>query len=115
MKVQVQSPDYESQEGAVYRIILVRHGQTDWNDDGDSGEHFRGRIDIGLNISGQAQAQSVADCLTLVNVSAVYASPLERAVDTARPIADRHRRNERRPAGSCRNADGRSCPGSDRP
>ena len=74
----------------MYRIILVRHGQTDWNDDGDSGEHFRGRIDIGLNPTGQAQAQSVADCLTLVDVSAIYASPLRRAVDTARPIANRH-------------------------
>jgi probable phosphoglycerate mutase len=74
----------------VLRIILVRHGQTDWNDGGSSGEHFRGRIDIGLNATGIAQAKAVGDCLALVDVDAIYASPLERAMDTARPIAARH-------------------------
>jgi broad specificity phosphatase PhoE len=74
----------------VLRIILVRHGQTDWNDGGSSGEHFRGRIDIGLNATGKAQATALADCLALVNVAAIYASPLKRAMDTARPIASRH-------------------------
>ena len=74
----------------MLRIILVRHGQTDWNDGGPSGEHFRGRIDIGLNVTGIAQAQSIADCLARVDVQAVYASPLRRAVDTAKPIAERH-------------------------
>jgi broad specificity phosphatase PhoE len=74
----------------VLRIILVRHGQTNWNDGGPSGEHFRGRIDIGLNATGVAQAQSVADCLALVDVAAIYASPLQRAMDTAKPIAKRH-------------------------
>jgi broad specificity phosphatase PhoE len=74
----------------VLRIILVRHGQTDWNDGGPSGEHFRGRIDIGLNATGIAQAKAVADCLALVDVRAIYASPLQRAMDTAHPIAARH-------------------------
>jgi broad specificity phosphatase PhoE len=74
----------------VLRIILVRHGQTDWNDGGPAGEHFRGRIDIGLNPTGIAQAKCVADCLALVDVNAVYASPLQRAMHTAGPIAARH-------------------------
>jgi broad specificity phosphatase PhoE len=74
----------------VLRIILVRHGQTDWNDDGSSGEHFRGRIDIGLNATGAAQATALGDCLALVAVRAVYASPLKRAMATAHPIASRH-------------------------
>ena len=74
----------------MLRIILVRHGQTDWNDGGAAGQHFRGRIDLALNATGRAQAQAVADCLALVGVHAVYTSPLQRAVDTARPIAQRH-------------------------
>ena len=74
----------------MLRIILVRHGQTDWNDGAASGEHFRGRIDIALNATGIAQARSVGDCLALVDVKAIYASPLRRAMDTARPIAARH-------------------------
>jgi broad specificity phosphatase PhoE len=43
-----------------------------------------------LNATGGAQAKAVADCLALVNVAAVYSSPLERAMDTAHLIADRH-------------------------
>jgi len=77
-------------EVLLLRLILVRHGQTDWNDGGSAGQHFRGRIDIALNVTGRAQAQAVADCLALVDVHTVYTSPLERAVDTARPIARRH-------------------------
>jgi broad specificity phosphatase PhoE len=74
----------------LLRIILVRHGQTDWNAGGSYGEHFRGRIDLPLNASGIAQAQAVADRLSTVEIAAVYASPLARAVDTARPVAGGH-------------------------
>jgi probable phosphoglycerate mutase len=77
-------------EAPVLRIILVRHGQTDWNDGAAAGEHFRGRIDIALNATGIAQAKSVANCLALVDVKAIYASPLQRAMDTARPVAAKH-------------------------
>jgi probable phosphoglycerate mutase len=71
-------------------MILVRHGQTQWNAGSASGEHFRGRLDIGLNATGLAQVQAVADRLANLDVSAVYASPLQRAVHTARPIAESH-------------------------
>lgn len=74
----------------MLRIILVRHGQTDWNAGGSNGEHFRGRIDLPLNASGIAQARAVADRLATVDIAAVYASPLARAVDTARPVAGGH-------------------------
>ena len=67
----------------MLRIILVRHGQTEWNKDA----HFRGRIDIKLNPTGITQAQSVADQLASLQISAVYASPLKRAIETAAPIA----------------------------
>jgi broad specificity phosphatase PhoE len=74
----------------VVRIILVRHGQTEWNAGRRAGEHFRGRTDIALNRTGEAQAQAVADCLASLDVQAVYASPLQRAMNTARPVADAH-------------------------
>jgi len=72
----------------VLRIILVRHGQTAWNAGSAGGEHFRGRIDVPLNAVGEAQAQAVADRLTAVQIAAVYASPLQRALCTARPVAE---------------------------
>jgi broad specificity phosphatase PhoE len=71
----------------VLRIILVRHGQTKWNAGSAGGEVFRGRIDVPLNEMGQAQALAVADRLAAVQVSAIYASPLQRAQRTAQPLA----------------------------
>jgi broad specificity phosphatase PhoE len=37
-----------------------------------------------------AQARSVARCLAPLDIQAVYASPLQRALDTARPVAQAH-------------------------
>jgi broad specificity phosphatase PhoE len=74
----------------VLRLILVRHGQTEWNAGSAGGEHFRGRIDVALNGVGRGQAQAVARRLSNLEVAAVYASPLQRAVDTALPIAGGH-------------------------
>jgi probable phosphoglycerate mutase len=68
------------------RIILVRHGQTEWNRE----ERFRGRIDVDLNETGRAQALACARTIAARwTPSAVYSSPLSRAVHTAEPIADR--------------------------
>jgi broad specificity phosphatase PhoE len=80
----------QNKEVEVLRIILVRHGQTKWNAGSAGGEFFRGRIDVPLNALGEAQAQAVAERLAVVEVSAVYASPLQRAVCTAQPIARAH-------------------------
>ncbi len=66
------------------RIILVRHGQTEWN----RIERFRGQMDVPLNEMGHRQAEAIAKALTGWPVVAVYASPLCRAQDTARPIAE---------------------------
>jgi broad specificity phosphatase PhoE len=73
----------------VLRIVLVRHGQTEWNAGSASGEHFRGQIDVDLNAIGRAQAQAVADRLAEVDVAAIYASPLQRAMHTGQPVARR--------------------------
>lgn len=65
-------------------IILVRHGETEWN----IGEIFRGRIDVDLNETGEKQAALLAKYLADVKLAAIYASPLKRTVKTAQKIAD---------------------------
>lgn len=66
------------------RFILVRHGQTEWN----RIERFRGRADVPLNESGIKQAEATARRIANEwQVTAVYASPLSRAVRTAEAIA----------------------------
>jgi broad specificity phosphatase PhoE len=68
------------------RFILVRHGQTGWNKD----ERFRGRADIDLDETGLKQADGVAQRLSEWDISAVYSSPLKRAANTAKCIAERY-------------------------
>lgn len=64
-------------------FLLVRHGENDM-----IGKKLAGRIpDVHLNEKGQAQARQVAAGLAALKIKAVYASPLERAQETAEPIA----------------------------
>lgn len=66
-------------------IILVRHGQTEWN----RIERFRGRYDISLNAVGIEQAQRTATKIwSHWKPTVVYSSPLSRAKQTASIIAD---------------------------
>jgi broad specificity phosphatase PhoE len=65
------------------QVILVRHGQTDWNKEGI----FRGRIDAKLNADGIREAQVIGEKLRGTDPDAVCSSPLSRAMDTARCIA----------------------------
>lgn len=65
-------------------VLLVRHGQTP-----TTGKVLPGRSP-GLHLadSGKAQAQAVADAVAqMKRIDAVYSSPLERARETAAPIA----------------------------
>lgn len=65
------------------KLVLVRHGQTPWNKE----ERFRGRSDLPLDESGLQQAHAVAEALAGQHQpSAVYSSPLQRAMSTAAPI-----------------------------
>jgi len=68
------------------KLILVRHGETDWNRD----EVFRGHADVPLNDVGRRQARAVAGALEGEPVRSVASSPLVRALETAREIASRH-------------------------
>ncbi len=68
------------------RILLVRHGATEWN----INKRAQGHADIDLNEEGRKQALQTARQLAEEPIEAVYASDLRRAVDTARPIAEVH-------------------------
>jgi broad specificity phosphatase PhoE len=66
------------------RLIVVRHGQTEWN----RVERFRGRADVPLNETGLKQAQAVARRIaTTWKCEAVYYSDLARTRVTALTIA----------------------------
>lgn len=69
------------------RIILARHGQTEWNIGAGTGERFRGRVDLPLDDTGLAQAHALAERLADLPIVAVCSSPLKRAMETARPTA----------------------------
>ena len=60
-------------------ILLVRHGETDWNRD----NRFQGRADPPLNENGRRQARRLASQLTAAPVVSIYSSPLRRAHETA--------------------------------
>ena len=60
-------------------ILLARHGECRGNTDG----LFRGRIDFPLNDRGRIQAEELAGAVAPLHPSAVYSSPLLRAVETA--------------------------------
>jgi probable phosphoglycerate mutase len=65
-------------------FLLIRHGENDYVKKG----RLAGRIPgVHLNEKGRAQAQAVADKLAGAPIKAVYSSPLERAMETAEPIA----------------------------
>ncbi len=68
------------------RLILARHGETAGNRD----RLALGRLDISLNETGHLQAEALARRLQLAPLVAVYASPLRRACETARAVAEMH-------------------------
>ena len=68
------------------RIILIRHGETEWN----RLHRFQGRSDLPLNSKGHKQAQALAIALKNETITAIYSSPLKRAVETALHIGSFH-------------------------
>jgi len=68
------------------RLLLVRHGETEYNRRGLA----LGRADVSLNETGRRQAERLRLALAEAPLTAVYTSPLVRAVDTAMSIATAH-------------------------
>jgi probable phosphoglycerate mutase len=69
----------------VTRIIAVRHGQTAWN----LTTRIQGHVDIGLDDTGLWQARRLAAAVVDAGITAVYASDLQRALQTAQAVAAR--------------------------
>ena len=71
----------------VRRLLLVRHGITDWNREG----RFQGHLDPPLSETGQREARLIATRLAAdadLRPERVVSSALARASETARIIAD---------------------------
>lgn len=70
----------------MINLFLIRHALTD-----SVGKRLSGRLPgVPLNATGREQAQKLALRLTHVPLAAIYSSPLERAVETAAPVAQSH-------------------------
>ena len=67
---------------AMTRILLARHGETDWNRDG----RWQGHNDQPLNDHGRGQARALGAHLATLRVDALYASDLARARETAAAV-----------------------------
>jgi broad specificity phosphatase PhoE len=66
-------------------LLLVRHGETDWNAEG----RLQGHTDRPLNEYGRRQAQRLADELAGEELEAIYSSDLARARETAEIVGER--------------------------
>jgi len=73
-------------ESTMERLLLIRHGETAWN----AGKIFRGRSDIPLSERGMEQARLTAAALRDTPIEAIYSSPLQRSLQTAKAIAAPH-------------------------
>lgn len=66
------------------RLILVRHGETDWNTE----RRLQGHAAIPLSDRGRRQAASLARRLAGQSIDACYTSDIRRALDTATIIGE---------------------------
>jgi broad specificity phosphatase PhoE len=69
---------------AVNRVILIRPGETEWN----RYRRWQGWVASPLSDYGRAQAKQLARYIRNIGISALYASDLRRAVETAEILAE---------------------------
>jgi alpha-ribazole phosphatase len=72
--------------GDLTKIILIRHGETEWN----KNSRCMGHTNIELSPEGERQAHALAKRMKGMKLSAIYASDLDRAFRTAEIIAREH-------------------------
>jgi broad specificity phosphatase PhoE len=84
-----QTFDRSTRDRVSTRLLLARHGETDWN----QRSRWQGQRDIPLNGTGRNQALALSAALRKEQLAAVYSSTLQRAVETAQMIAKEHKLN----------------------
>ena len=69
-------------------VLFIRHGENEWT----KTNKLAGRTpEVHLNEQGQKQAKALGKRLAGVKLNAIYASPLERTMETAQAIAQHHK------------------------
>ncbi|GAA4799132.1 hypothetical protein GCM10023231_29860 [Olivibacter ginsenosidimutans] len=68
-------------------VYLLRHGETPYNADGN---RYCGTTDVALTEKGIAQAKAIGQRLQPISFDAIYASPLQRAYNTAALACHEH-------------------------
>ncbi|EOM76421.1 histidine phosphatase family protein [Rhodococcus rhodnii] len=68
----------------VRRLILLRHGQTEYN----AGNRMQGQLDTDLSAKGRDQAKAAGEAMAARAPLAIVSSDLRRAYDTAVAVAD---------------------------
>jgi probable phosphoglycerate mutase len=64
-------------------VYVARHGETDWNREG----RYQGQCESHLTATGRAQADALAEALSVCGIERIVSSPLARCRDTASPLA----------------------------
>lgn len=72
----------------MLRIYLTRHGETEWN----TQNRMQGWLDSNLTFNGIEAAKALGKRLKDISFDAVYASPSERTIHTAKLITELNRR-----------------------
>lgn len=70
----------------MLRVLLVRHGETEWNVQG----RYQGQVDTDLSPRGREQGQKLAAALKDLPIDRFFAGPLKRAYETAEMCAAYH-------------------------
>jgi len=70
----------------MMRLLLVRHGQTEENNEG----RIQGQQDVHLNEAGRQQTHMLRERLAGERIAAAYTSPLSRARETAEILLEPH-------------------------
>ena len=94
--IQLESVNLTSHTGEIFpkprdghqgpRLLLVRHGETDWNKAGK----FQGQIDVPLNDNGREQSRRAAEFLKDVKLDFAISSSMLRPKETAEIILQYH-------------------------
>jgi broad specificity phosphatase PhoE len=80
----VEAQPEAASEPRARRLYVVRHGETELSARGS----YSGRVEIPLSERGREQARHAGERLRGAGVDGIYSSPLSRAADTARAIAE---------------------------